>query len=126
MSNCSCVFVDLCGALPQFHRATEPVARKEYHCDECGRAIKPGDKYEYVVGKWEGEMSVHRTCASCLEIRNAMFCEGYIYRQLWQDLAEHIACVDGNIGSECFVGMTSGSRDRICDAVQDYWNGLEE
>lgn len=45
------------------------VARKEHRCEECGRPIHPGERYEYTCGKWEGDVSVFKVCPRCLAIR---------------------------------------------------------
>lgn len=60
-------------------------ARKPHFCCECGDAIKVGDRYEYIFGKWEGDLLAYRTCLACMEIRNAFCCDGWIYTQLWED-----------------------------------------
>jgi hypothetical protein len=40
-------------------------ARKIHGCCECGVAIKPGDKYQYSSGIWDGEPSSYKQCMSC-------------------------------------------------------------
>jgi hypothetical protein len=45
-------------------------ARKPHVCEECSCIIQPGEKYEYVWGKWEGIVSIFKTCTRCLEIRS--------------------------------------------------------
>lgn len=55
---------------PEFYWATKvKAARKEHHCDECQRTIKPGESYESVRGKWDGDVSMARTCQKCLDLR---------------------------------------------------------
>lgn len=54
---------------PEAHSRKEFTARKPHTCEECGRAIKPGERYEYVWGKWDGITSVFKTCPRCLEVR---------------------------------------------------------
>jgi hypothetical protein len=44
-------------------------ARKQHKCDECSGLIVPGDKYEYVSGKWEYTVGDFKTCERCLDIR---------------------------------------------------------
>lgn len=60
--------------LPEFINVTEPVARKEYKCCECGGFIKPKAKYVRISGKWEGSIETykqHYECAeSCRAIRD--------------------------------------------------------
>jgi hypothetical protein len=55
---------------PEFYNAQViKAARKRHKCDECDRPMLPGENYERVTGKWEGELSVLTTCSNCLDIR---------------------------------------------------------
>lgn len=54
---------------PEFWRKSTPNARKQYRCEECRGPILPGERYEYVIGKWEGCVDQFRTCGDCLDIR---------------------------------------------------------
>jgi len=60
-------------------------ARKPQKCCECHDSISPGERYEIVSGKWEGEWSSFKTCLPCKEIREAFCCEGWVYSTLWED-----------------------------------------
>jgi hypothetical protein len=51
-----------------YHQETRK-AKKAHRCSECGREIEPGDAYEHVRGKWDGEMGVFKTCPRCLALR---------------------------------------------------------
>lgn len=52
------------------YRASTPKARKEHRCEECGGPIKPGEKYEYVFGVWDGSwVSIFKTCERCFDLR---------------------------------------------------------
>jgi hypothetical protein len=64
-------------------------ARKEYKCGECDDVIKKGDVYEYVKGLWEGYWETHRTCKTCVAIRDDLFHCGFAYGTLWEELREH-------------------------------------
>ena len=54
----------------EFYHVTRPLARKEHKCYECGYRIQPGERYERVRTKWEGEVVVCKTCVYCLEMRD--------------------------------------------------------
>lgn len=54
----------------EFYAKSEPKARKERRCCECGKAIQVGQRYEYVRGKWDGEMSFFKTCCRCVALRD--------------------------------------------------------
>lgn len=72
---------------PDVIKVTVRRAKKEYRCCECGEAIQPGEKYEYVWGVWEGKQSIYRTCDTCRRIRND-FCCSWIYGGLRDALRE--------------------------------------
>lgn len=44
-------------------------ARKPHRCSERGCAINPGDKYEHVRAKWDGDPTTVRVCPACLRIK---------------------------------------------------------
>lgn len=56
-----------CDVLPDFYHWTEPVARKEHRCCECGAPINRGEKYFRAHGKWDGAISVYRQHLLCME-----------------------------------------------------------
>lgn len=85
---------------PEFHTETHRVARKRHTCTECRGYVEPGDRYEYVTGLWEGDVSTHKTCAHCeaardfyvndlssTEIRDAEY-GAYCYGEVCCDLEE--------------------------------------
>jgi hypothetical protein len=55
---------------PEFYNSAMRTARKLHRCNECARAIRPGEQYEYVSGKWDGEIGKFKTCQRCLDLRN--------------------------------------------------------
>lgn len=54
---------------PEIYTASTPTARKHHVCEECGCPIAPGERYEYVFGKWDGTVLTFKTCDRCLDIR---------------------------------------------------------
>lgn len=54
---------------PSVYRCEIRKARKQHSCEECGGAILPGDRYEYVAGLWEGYFNYYKTCQHCVDIR---------------------------------------------------------
>lgn len=54
---------------PEFYRQKVVKARKLHRCDECGCDIRPGMDHEAFVGKWDGYVSMYRTCDLCLSFR---------------------------------------------------------
>ena len=54
---------------PEFYHSEQRIARKRHRCSECSGYIQPSETYEHVWGKWEGDVSVHKTCSRCVELR---------------------------------------------------------
>lgn len=54
----------------EFYHAQRRKARKPHKCDECRRAIQPGETYEHARGKWEGDVGTFDTCCRCLALRD--------------------------------------------------------
>jgi hypothetical protein len=96
-------------------------AKKEHQCGECARKIKPGEKYEYVHGKFDQYLQTHKTCCDCLSIRDQLFCT-WIYGEIWQDLNETFSNDPEPPSSECMMKMTKRGRDMICDLLEEIWD----
>lgn len=54
---------------PDFYASRLVTASKQHKCSECSRAIQPGERYEYVVGKWGRTFDRFKTCARCLAVK---------------------------------------------------------
>lgn len=54
---------------PDFYIKNIRKARNVHICLECNGNITPGDIYEEVRAKWDGEVDTIKTCLSCLIIR---------------------------------------------------------
>lgn len=57
---------------PEFVSTDTRKARTTHKCCECGHEIKPGEKYEHVVGKWDGTLSTFDTCEKCVDLRDSL------------------------------------------------------
>lgn len=55
----------------EFYRHSTPKARKEHGCNECKRRIRPGQRYELIVGKFDGDFTVTRVCQRCQALSDA-------------------------------------------------------
>lgn len=85
----ACIYVgDYDG--PEFWREEVRRARKPYKCDECRDPIAFGELYQYVSGKWDGEISAYRTCLTCAEVRAVFSCDGFALMTLWDDIREQM------------------------------------
>lgn len=63
------------GDPPEFAESSMPIARKEHRCCECLVVIGRGERYERVVGKWEGDLLTFTTCQRCYEKRQEVVAE---------------------------------------------------
>ncbi len=73
---------------PSVATTTWRKARKQHTCCECGDPIKPGDRYEYVSGCWDGRWDDHHTCKTCVAIRERYCPHGWCYGELAQQIEE--------------------------------------
>jgi hypothetical protein len=75
-----------------FH-SYEGRAVRDYHCDECGRIIAAGERYERASGVLGGYDSwdVWRTCWHCVWAREWLTaqCGGWCFTGVYEDLTEH-------------------------------------
>jgi len=91
---CTCINVYPDLESPGFQTITERTARKEHVCCECEGDIKPGDKYEEVRGKWDGEIRVFKTCMPCVIMCDDIFCGsrplGDAHEYIWEAIGVDI------------------------------------
>lgn len=78
--SCDCS-VDVDGRADVYREKVQ-TARKSYKCCECGEEIKPGQKYNYVFGVWEGMPDTYRTCLPCNNIRERYCFHGFYFGNL--------------------------------------------
>lgn len=78
----------------EFYCARVVTARKEHKCCECSDVIVPGEKYEYVSGKSDGDLFTAKTCLVCSKIRDSIFQCGFYHGDLWRWVHDEI-CEDG-------------------------------
>lgn len=71
---------------PQAYQEKIRIARKAHCCCECGGAIKPGDRYHYASGVWDGRGDNYKTCLTCHPWREALEC--WAFGELVNDLRE--------------------------------------
>lgn len=78
----------------EFYSAVIRTARKQHKCEECSGTIMPGDKYEAVIGKWEGYVSTFKTCSFCVDIRtwtkNSVPCLCWAHGNMIDDCREAV------------------------------------
>jgi len=87
--SCKCTLetYDYCNNV-EFCSESQPTAKKDYKCYECGAEIRKGDKYHKVSMKSEGDFYSFKVCLLCEEIRACFFCS-WIYGSMWDDLRNY-------------------------------------
>jgi hypothetical protein len=88
VSECGCVYSGDSGETSDFDTRSTVRARKPHRCGECRETIPVGAAYERTSGKWDGRMLSLVTCATCAEIRGHLFCDGWSYGCIWEDIRE--------------------------------------
>ncbi len=100
-----------------FYVATIRTARKPHQCFECGAGILPGDKYEHVSGKWDGDrIATFITCERCRDIRqwvtNNVPCVCWAHGNMIEDAEAAIDDACSRAPADT-VGLRFGFRRRI-------------
>jgi hypothetical protein len=67
------------------------LAVKDHRCDECGRTISAGERYEFVHGLYDGHWDTYHTCQHCQAARAWLEreCGGWVYTEVRDELIEH-------------------------------------
>ena len=123
--NCSCIEMDIAGTC-EFYNEKIITARKSHKCSECGAEIKPGYKYEYVFGIWEGDKFTVKTCADCLSLRNAFFCSGYYHENIREEIQSFINDCGGDISEKLISNLTKKAREWVCAQIEFQWSYFDD
>ena len=125
MSGCSCEIDDYgeCDSIT-IHEGMR-TAKKEHRCGECSEVISPGDKYEYVAGKCEGDFFTAKTCEPCVQIRNAFFCT-WMYGRVMEAFEEYLREVDGRVSSECILMLGPEAREIAFEMIEEVWADIDD
>ena len=89
-----------------------PTARLAHRCCECREPIAPGSKYERYALFLEGSAETYKTCLSCVEIRNHFACNGWLFGQVWSDIADNFF-PDMRAGGPCMNGLSPAAKARL-------------
>ncbi len=78
--------------------------RRNWCCGECNTIISKGKEHEVFVGKIDDRINTHRTCLTCLSIRNK-FCCNWTFEGMYEDIEN---AIDGNPDLEnCILMMAT-------------------
>lgn len=125
---CGCIYVGGYGesyddrSYAKFKRVT----KSSVECVECGRLLKPLERYEYAYMVYEGRASIYITCKDCLSVRNEFFCDVWHSGFIWDYVSQHLEDIDGQISSECLLALTRRARDRMFDMIHEVWDNMDE
>lgn len=119
MSDCACLYggwddYDEFG----FQHHEMRTARKSHVCRECKREIRPGERYEHFSSKNDGSLFTVKTCETCAEIRSSLYCDGFVFGNLWADVRSQLfprfslACVEKL--------KTSAAKEVLTKRYQEY------
>ena len=61
-------------------------AKRQWRCGECSTPIFKGSDHEVFVGRIDDRINTHRTCLTCLSIRNKFLC-GWTYEGIYEDIS---------------------------------------
>ncbi len=82
---------------PEFCSVSIVKAKKSHRCIECGTEIKPADKYEKTVGKWDGDFDTYKTCCHCLAVKQYVLahvpCFCWVYGDMLSEARECIRSI---------------------------------
>ena len=99
-------------------------AAKEYNCYECHDVIAVGQLYERISYAYDGKISAHKTCLTCVEIRNSLFCNGYRFEGVWEDISES----DYKPGFGDLIFLSPEAQKKLIEEtiIKDPWFDEEE
>ena len=125
MTSCTCVSV---GEIDEFYTLYNSVTSAEVPvtCCECGDEIDEGTAFELFVGDNGNDLVAVATCMTCRELRDAFFCNGWIYRYVIEHIHQHIEDMDGEISQSCIADLGPSARDMLCDMIEDYWKEMSD
>lgn len=107
--------VDDCDYWVTVLRSGHPCAQKIHQCDECRRAIEPGERYLAEATLFEGDFNYHRTCRHCEKVRRWLLaeCNGFMYDGIAEDIQQHADEGVGGVGVKLMAhGIANGWRRR--------------
>lgn len=97
--------------------------RKPHRCDECKRTIEPGESYERIVGKWEGDFETWIFCDECREI-SAEFSEGArTFNVLWDEMRQNWS--EGAHLQACLNRLSTAKAKAHMVVQWKKWKGLQ-
>lgn len=84
--------IDEADVRSKVHCSTNPKARKNYRCWECGRTIEKGERYRRIVMLCDGDWSSTPVCAHCAVAVDwlSVQCGGTLLGEVIGDIEAHV------------------------------------
>ena len=95
----------------------EVLARKTHWCCVCGRAIRPGEKYQRDVAVWDGTARTFKICLDCSSVIAAYFCT-YQYGAVWEELFDQIRDAPEEYLDSRVAKLTPTAKAKVLEALQ--------
>lgn len=119
---CCCLTSDFDADHQDFYHEEMRVARKEHRCRECGKTIKPRERYNRATGKTGNHIWSNATCVICDEVRKHFYCYGgWLFGALWDDVREQL--FENGFRFECMKGLSIEAREALLNDWRR-WKGL--
>lgn len=117
-----CLSMDYDSGANDFYHTQYPTARKPHRCCECRGTIQPGERYERVSGKSDGDVWTVKSCGRCAEIRDAFVCGAWVFGELWEHIEEYMFPVWKERGPwDCLAELqTPETRKHIMTVYEDW------
>lgn len=122
MSDCDVCIGGWDGDPPEMYVDKMVRARKPHKCYECNRRIQPGEEYNRVVGKWDGEFGQYTFCSECHEIQTAFSCDNSrLFGCLWEEIEEYLF---PEMNTGCLSKLTTAKAKAFLMDRWRKWKGL--
>jgi len=120
---CSCIYVGDDWSGRTMVKQTDNRARIKHECYECGRTINVGEKYRYEAMVGDGDLEVYKICHDCLSLRDAFFCYGWYYGEIWHEFTESVRSGEIHVGPDCLDELTEAARKAAVKIIDDEIGG---
>jgi hypothetical protein len=120
--DCNVCVLGYDGDPAEFYDSKTRKARKPHQCCECKGAIQPGESYEHVSMRSDGDIYTYKTCSLCVELRTKFSCgRGWLFQSLWEELREGLF---DRLTTGCLTGLSVAAHEKVLAAWR-VWKGLE-
>lgn len=123
--DCSCIYVGDTEDGQHMLNQKTCIARKVHVCGECGITIDKKTPYEFEQMVYDGRIDTFKTCMDCMSVRDAMFCDGWWYEQMWDNVRDHAESVNGQIKESCLLSLTPKAMFKVIEIIDRYWENNE-